>query len=106
MLGPEIVYSIQDCMKLFRVTEFLPTGNGHFLGVGRVGIIQTFLKGIELHEEWNFNFSCNTSTNIRAECSCVSNSEAVRGFDLDFILFAVDFSHSFDLPEGDGVPIR
>lgn len=30
MFGPEVVDSIQNKMKLFRDTELLPTGDGHF----------------------------------------------------------------------------
>ena len=106
MFGPEVVDPVQCRMELFRAAEFFPAGNGHFLRVGRVGVIETLLEGVELHEGWDLNFGGDSPTDIRAECSGVPDGKAVGGLDFDLILLAIDFSHAFDFPEADGVTVR
>lgn len=60
---------------------------------------------MKFHEEGNFDFCRDTTTQISAKLSCVSNGKAVRRFDLDFELFPIDFCHSFDFAETNCVSI-
>lgn len=44
MLCPEIKNSVKNNVKLFRVSEFLPTADWHFFGLRRKWVRETLFK--------------------------------------------------------------
>jgi hypothetical protein len=77
VLGMESKQSVEDDVELLRNPEFIPAGNGHFFGVGRVGIPQTLLKVKEFHLERNLDLGSNASSKVGAELSGVPDEETV-----------------------------
>jgi hypothetical protein len=92
-------------MKLFGDSEFLPTGDGHLLGIWGIRIPETLFEVMELHFKWDLNLTCNSSVFVNSKASCVTDCETSGCLDLNGELLSVDSCHALNFPELNGVAI-
>jgi hypothetical protein len=105
VLGVEGQQSVEDDVQLFGHTELLPTGDGHLLAIGRVGVAQTFLQVEALDLSGNLDFGSNASGLVCAEASGVSDDEAVGRLNLYLKFLSVYLFHASHLTEDHSVSV-
>lgn len=101
----EFVHSIQNDVELFRDSEFIPVCNWHFLGIWRIWIPERFLQVEEADIIRNFNLLSDSTVDVWAEPSCISDCETVNRFNFHLELFSINFSHSLNISERNSVSI-
>ena len=105
MLGPEVINTVQDQMKLFWNTELFPTGNWHLHWIWRVWISQALFKIVEFHFNWDLGFQTHATIFIGWEFWSISNDETSWSFNFDLESQSIDLGHSLYFLELNGISI-
>lgn len=105
VFGVESIEGVENDMQLLGYSKFVPVGNRHFFGFRRIGVSQAFLKIEGPEFKGNFDFSCDSSSDVVSKDTCIANSEAVGRLYFYLEGLSIDLGHAFDFSEGDCVAI-